>query len=133
MIYTGLKYKVKPPWTINVHFKKEWRIGREHKSFLGVGTSGSWVGTGKGGMRVNMMDVFCLHIWKQNNETCWNYSKKGRRGRIGRTMEGVNLTETYYKHIWKYHNVSPCATIIYQKNFLKRNCLFSMDFSFNPT
>jgi hypothetical protein len=30
----------------------------------------------------------------------------------GRMMEGVNLTKIYYKHICKYHNISPCRTII---------------------
>jgi hypothetical protein len=35
---------------------------RENRSFLGVGTSERWVDTRKGGMRVNMMDVFYIHV-----------------------------------------------------------------------
>jgi hypothetical protein len=33
-------------------------------------------------------------------------------GERERTMEGVNLTNLYYKHICKYHHASPCTTII---------------------
>jgi hypothetical protein len=56
-------------------------------------------------MRVNMMDIFCIQVWKEKNETYWNCSKKGRGGR-GRTMEEGNLTKIYYcKHMDKYHNV----------------------------
>jgi hypothetical protein len=36
-------------------------------------------------------------------------------------IEGVNLTKVYYKHICKYHNVSPCTTIIYQLKILSKN------------
>jgi hypothetical protein len=37
-----------------------------------------------------------------------------RRGKGDwRTMVGVNLTNIYCKHICKYHNVSPCTTVIF--------------------
>jgi hypothetical protein len=51
------------PWTINIHLilKNEGQEGK-NKTFLGVGTSGKRMGTRKGGMRVNMVDVFCIHI-----------------------------------------------------------------------
>jgi hypothetical protein len=25
-------------------------------------------------LRENMMDVFCIHVYKKNNKTCWNSS-----------------------------------------------------------
>jgi hypothetical protein len=33
-------------------------------------------------------------------------------GERGRMMEEVTPTQIYLKHIGKYHNVSPCITII---------------------
>jgi hypothetical protein len=41
--------------------------------------------------------------------------KRGGRRERGRMMEGVNPTKIYYKCICKYHNVSPCITIICNK------------------
>jgi hypothetical protein len=70
--------------------------------------SGRLVGTRKGGMRVYMVDVFCIHIWKNN----WNLLKLFSQRRNGGMMEGVNITKMC-KHICKYHNISPCTTIIY--------------------
>jgi hypothetical protein len=42
--------------------------------------------------RVNMVDVFCICVWKQNNETCWNCSKKGG----GEMRENNGGDESYY-------------------------------------
>jgi hypothetical protein len=36
--------------------------GGGNRFFSGMGTSGMWVGTRKGGLRVNMGNVFCIHI-----------------------------------------------------------------------
>jgi hypothetical protein len=57
--------KSKPPWTVNIHLKKKnpWRAGRKIGLF-GAGTSGRGWAQGKGGRRVNMVDVFCIYIWK---------------------------------------------------------------------
>jgi hypothetical protein len=37
--------------------------------------------------------------------------RRGKRER-GKMMEEVNPTKIYFKHECKYHNVSPCTTII---------------------
>jgi hypothetical protein len=52
---------LKPSWIISVHLIKRRRRGK-NKSFLGMDASGRLVGTRKGGMRVYMVDVFCIHI-----------------------------------------------------------------------
>jgi hypothetical protein len=44
-----------------MHFKKK-KSRREKQVFSKVGTSGRWVGTRKGEIRVNMVDVFCIYI-----------------------------------------------------------------------
>jgi hypothetical protein len=36
-------------------------------------------GIRKGGRRVNMVGVLCIHVWKRHNETFGNCFKKGRR------------------------------------------------------
>jgi hypothetical protein len=41
---------------------KKMKDRRENRSFLGVGNNGRWEGIRKGGMRVNMVAVFCIHI-----------------------------------------------------------------------
>jgi hypothetical protein len=41
-------------------------------------------------------DAFCMFVWKQNNETCWNGSKKTGWGRM---MKGVNLIKIHFKHM----------------------------------
>jgi hypothetical protein len=53
---------VKPPWTINIHliFKNE-GYG-EKRIFPRGGQEVEGVNTRKGGMRVNMVDVFYIHI-----------------------------------------------------------------------
>jgi hypothetical protein len=62
-MYTGLKYQGKTPSDYQYTLKKL-RARRENRSFLRVGTSGRLMGTRKEGMRVDMVDVFCTHIWK---------------------------------------------------------------------
>jgi hypothetical protein len=57
-------------------------------------------------MRVNM-EVVCIHVWKENNEICWNCPKRGVRVDEGEWIEGVNLSKIYCKHICKYHMYSP--------------------------
>jgi hypothetical protein len=57
------------------------------------------------------VDVFCIYIGKQKNETDWNCSKKGEKD-IREDNEGVDLNKMYYKHICKYNNASSCKTII---------------------
>jgi hypothetical protein len=54
--------KAKPPWTVNIYLKKKKRTGGKNKSSPGMGTSRRWVGTRKGEMRVNMVNIFCIHI-----------------------------------------------------------------------
>jgi hypothetical protein len=34
-----------------------------------------------------MVDVFCIPVWKQNNETCWNCSKKGREDESNKDIQ----------------------------------------------
>jgi hypothetical protein len=46
-----------------MHFKKV-SAGVKNWSFLVVDTSGRWVGARKGGMRVKVVDVFCIYILK---------------------------------------------------------------------
>jgi hypothetical protein len=56
---------MKSAWTFNIHLiKKIIKRGarRKNKYFLWVGISGRGVGTRKRGLRVNMADVFCIHI-----------------------------------------------------------------------
>jgi hypothetical protein len=45
-----------------------------------------------------MMDAFCIHIQKQNNEICQNCSKKVGRERR-ENNRGDNLTKIYCKHM----------------------------------
>jgi hypothetical protein len=110
----------RPEEYINIHFLK--MKGRRVKQvFSGVGTSERWVGTRKGWMRVNMMDVFCIRIWKQKNETCIPVKialRKGEGGR-GRTMEGVNLryVVSTYVNIIMY---PPIQLLYANKNFLNK-------------
>jgi hypothetical protein len=33
--------------------------------------------------RINMTNILSIHVWKLNNETCWNCSK----GKLGRIMK----------------------------------------------
>jgi hypothetical protein len=52
-----------------------------------------WVPVGWGRLnrewkRVNIVDVFCICVWKYNNETCWNCSKKQGRGMRENNVEG---------------------------------------------
>jgi hypothetical protein len=44
--------------------KRKGRAGGKKWSFLGVGTCGKRIDTGKVGMRVYMVDVICNHIMK---------------------------------------------------------------------
>jgi hypothetical protein len=76
-----------------------------------MSTSRRQVGTRKGGMRVNMVDAFCIIYENRRMKSVEIVSKKEERGK-GRTMEEVNPTKIYFKYICKYHNVSPCTTII---------------------
>jgi hypothetical protein len=50
-----------------------------------------------------MVDVFCIHVHKLNNETCGNCSKK-RGGELRENDGGVNLLKMHSRHICKYHN-----------------------------
>jgi hypothetical protein len=52
---------VKPPSTLNIYLILKMK-GRRGKSFLGVETSGRWVGTRKGGMRMKM--VYFVSIYE---------------------------------------------------------------------
>jgi hypothetical protein len=42
--------------------KQKLKAGGKNWSFLEVGINGKWVDTSKGGMRTNIVDVFCIHI-----------------------------------------------------------------------
>jgi hypothetical protein len=68
---------------------------------LVVGIIGRGEGKWREQRRVNIVDVFCIHVWKYNNETCWNSSKKR-----GEWERGMNLIKIYWKHICKCYNVS---------------------------
>jgi hypothetical protein len=61
MIHTDLKYLRQNPLGLSIYtFLKKGR--RQNSSFPGVGTSERWAGKRKGGMRVNMVDIFCIYI-----------------------------------------------------------------------
>jgi hypothetical protein len=60
MIYTGLNYQGKTPLDYQYTFKLK---NERQKVFSRVGTSGRCLGTRKGGMRMNTVDVF-LSIYK---------------------------------------------------------------------
>jgi hypothetical protein len=75
-----------------------------------VGTTGRGVGTRKGGMKVNIVDVFVSIYGNRRMKPVEIVLKRGEWERK-RTTEGVNL-KIYCKHICKYHNISPCTTII---------------------
>jgi hypothetical protein len=73
------------------------------------------VGTRKGGVRMFIVDVFCIQntkyfIFCRRVKPVEIVLRRGKRGR--RTMEGVNPTKIHFKDICKCHNVSPCTTII---------------------
>jgi hypothetical protein len=72
MIYTCIKYQGETP--LNNQYTKV-------KQVLS-GSGYDWEGGGKerGWRRMNMVDGFCICVWKYNNETCWNCSRKGGRG-----------------------------------------------------
>jgi hypothetical protein len=87
-----------------------WYILFQKRKSQRMGTSRRQQGIRKGWMRVNVLDVFCLYIWKENNETCWNYSKNGRKG-MRENYRG-DESKIYCKHTCKCHNISSCKTII---------------------
>jgi hypothetical protein len=102
-----------PGWTplgLSIYAFKKRKDRRVKQLFSRGGYQWEGMGTGTWGMRVKKVDVFCIHIWKWKNETCWNCSKKGR-GEV-RTMERVNLTKIHCTHVYKYYNVFPCTTLI---------------------
>jgi hypothetical protein len=68
VLYTHVWNKVKSSWTIDIHFKN---VGQEGRTGPFWGVLGR-----REGVR-NMVDVICIHVWKYNNETCWNCFKKG--------------------------------------------------------
>jgi hypothetical protein len=68
----------------------------------GSGYSGKAEDIGKGEEGWTWLMYFCIHVWKQNNETCWNFSKN-REGGWGRTMKGVNLL--WYVAITSVHAI----------------------------
>jgi hypothetical protein len=64
---------------------------------------------GKGGGRVNTMQILCAHVCKCKNETCCNYSRNGGGGIKERSGQ-VNLSMiflTHCKNFCKCYNVSP--------------------------
>jgi hypothetical protein len=69
-----------------------------------VGTSERWVGTRKGGLKVNMVDVL-VYVYK--NRSMKPVEIVLRRGRKKRENDGGGKSKIYCKHICKYHNVSP--------------------------
>jgi hypothetical protein len=38
--------------------------------------------------RDNIVDIFCIHVRKENSENCWHCSKKGERGMKENNGEG---------------------------------------------
>jgi hypothetical protein len=52
----------------------------KNRPCLGVDTSGRGDYIRKGCRRVNLVKILWTHTWKWKNETCWNYSRNGRRG-----------------------------------------------------
>jgi hypothetical protein len=60
MIYTGLKDQGETPLNYQYILKKR-RVGGK-QFFYRSGTTGRRAGTRKREMRVNMVDVFCIHI-----------------------------------------------------------------------
>jgi hypothetical protein len=62
-VYTDLNYQEETPldyqYTLNL---KKMKGRGKNKSYQGMGTSGREVGTRKGGMRMNMVDVLCIYI-----------------------------------------------------------------------
>jgi hypothetical protein len=77
-----------------------------------VGTCGRQVGSRKGGMRVNMVDVLAS-ICENRRVKPVEIVLRRRQGGRRRMMGGGTLTKIYCKYICEYHNVSPCAAIIY--------------------
>jgi hypothetical protein len=60
MIYTGLKYQGKTPWTINIYLKEN--EGRGEMDLFWGGYQWEMDGYKERGNEVNMIDVFCIHI-----------------------------------------------------------------------
>jgi hypothetical protein len=58
-----------------------------------------------------------IHIFNDTKNIC-EMKNRLQGGGKGRMIQEVKLRH-YYKHIGKYHNVSPCTTIIFYKNIKK--------------
>jgi hypothetical protein len=74
--------------------------------------------------KVNMVDVFSIHVWIWNIETCWSHFKKWGEGRE-RTIDKTQQTGVHYMHIWKCHSKTSCTTIITNKNAKQTNTVKS--------
>jgi hypothetical protein len=61
-------------------------------------------------MNVNSVNVFCIHIWKWKNETCWNCINEWG-GQLRENDEGGE-SKIYRKQAWKYHTV-PSIQLLY--------------------
>jgi hypothetical protein len=53
-----------------------------------------------------------FHTWKQKNETCWNCSKKGRRGRTveGQMNQASEVRSCRFEHLLFFPNNGPLGT-----------------------
>jgi hypothetical protein len=87
-----------------------------------VGTSERWVGTRKGGLKVNMVDVL-VYVYK--NRSMKPVEIVLRRGRKKRENDGGGKSKIYCKHICKYHIVPLRNYFMLIKLFLLSCCLSS--------
>jgi hypothetical protein len=83
---------------------QNWRTWEQNRSYGGrwyqLGVGRRW---GKG--RVNIMQILCTHVYKWENDTCWNYSRNRGRGNEGEWWRVVNSTMIYCKNFCKYHKI----------------------------
>jgi hypothetical protein len=82
---------------------------RENNFFSVVRYQWEGVGTRKGEITVYMWMCF---VFIYENRRMKPVEIVLRGGGKSRMIEGIYLTKIYFKHIYKYHNVSPCTTII---------------------
>jgi hypothetical protein len=74
---------------------------------------------------LNMVQILYTHVCKCKNETCWNYSRNGRRGEKRKMV-------TYCKNFCKCHNVPPPSTTVKKSRRMWR-CMKRKLISFLPS
>jgi hypothetical protein len=88
------------------------------KNVLSVRIDSSEIGGDirKGIWRVNMLEIFCTHVCKLKNKTCWNYPRNGGRDDKGEWWRG-------WIQLWYVVRTSVNVTMYSQYNNNKNKVL----------